>query len=67
MGMVTRLHSRYIQVLRSILSTLNSTSHSVCNQLPAEANNIQGMGYSGKDMTSTKVVMGGLKHFPLCG
>jgi hypothetical protein len=67
MGMVTHLHRRYIQVLRSIVSTLHSTSHTVCNQLPAEANNIQGMGYSGKDMTSTKVGMGGLKRFPLCG
>ena len=65
MGMVTRLHSSHSQALCSFISTLHSRWHTVRNQPPAQAKNIQVMGHSCKDMTSTKVIMVGLKCTPL--
>jgi len=64
MGMVTLLHSSHYQALRSFITILHSTRHSVPNQPQAWANNIQVMGHRGKDMTSTKAVMGSLECFP---
>jgi hypothetical protein len=65
-GMVTRLHSSHFQALRSFISTLYSTRHTVRNQPPAQANDVlQVMGHRGKDTICTKVVMVGRKGTPL--
>jgi len=63
--MVTRLHSSHFEALRSFIGTLHSTWHPVRNQPPAHVQDIPVMGHSGKDITSTKVVMVGLKCSPL--
>jgi len=65
MGMVTRLQSNHFQALCSFVITFHSTWPTVHNQPPGQAKDIQVMGHSGKDMTSTKVVMVGFKCFPL--
>ena len=64
--MVTRLHSGYFEALRTSISTLHSTCHTVRTQPPAQGKDIQVMGRNGKDMTSTKVVMVGRKCSPIC-
>jgi len=64
MGMVIHLHSKHFQALCSFISTLHSIWHTVWNQPPVQANDIQVRGHSGKDMTSTKVVMVGLYCSP---
>jgi len=65
MGMVTCLHSSHFQGRRSVINILHSTWHPVRNQPPAQAKDILVMGHSGKDMTSTKGDMTGLKCSPL--
>jgi len=67
MGMVTCLHNNHFQVVCSVISTLHSTWHTVCNQPQGQAKDIQVMGHSGKDKTTIKVVMVGLECSPLCG
>jgi len=59
--MVTLLHSSHFQVLLSFTTILHSTGHTVPNQAPVPAKDCQVLGHSGQDMTSTKVVMAGLK------
>ena len=66
MGMVTCLHSSQFQILRTFINILHSTWHTVRNQPPVQAKDFQVMGHSGNNMTSTKVVMAGLKCSPLC-
>jgi len=59
---VTLLHCSHIQVLRCFISILHSPYHkTVQNQTPAQTKDILVMGYSGNDITSTKVVMVSLK------
>lgn len=65
MGLVTCLHSNHWQVLHCFMSTFQSTRHTVRNQPPVQAKEIQVFDHSGKDMTSTKIVMVGRKCFPL--
>jgi len=65
MGMVTRLHSNHFQALRSFISSLHSTWHTVRNLPLVQGKNIQVMGHCGKDINSAKVVKEGLKHSPL--
>jgi len=64
MGMVTSNHSHQIQALHSVISTLNSTWQTVRNEPPVQDKDIQVISHSGKDMTSAKVVMVGLKWSP---
>jgi len=65
-GMVTLLHSRHLQALCSLITTLYSTWHTVCSHEPVQVNYTLVMRHHGKDMTSTKAVMAGLKCSPLC-
>jgi len=60
-GMVMCLHCSLRQALCSFSTIVHRPSHTVRNLLPAQALNFAVMGHSGKDMTSTKVVMVGLK------
>jgi len=63
---VTLLSSCHFQACGSLITILHSTWHTtVRNQPPAYADNFKGMGQSGKDITSTKVVMVSLKCSPL--
>jgi hypothetical protein len=65
-GMVTLLRSSHFQVLRSLITSLHSTWHTVRNLLTAQAKDIlQVVGHDGKDITCTKAVMAGLKCSPL--
>jgi len=61
MYMVTCLPSNHYEELCSCISTFHSTWQIVRNQPPAQVKDIQVVGHIGKDMTSTKVVMVGLK------
>jgi len=62
MGLVTLLHSSTFQVLHMFITILHSTWHTtVHNQPPVHDKNFHVVCHCGKDMTSTKVVMVGLK------
>jgi len=64
-GMGTLLHSCHFQILLSFTSILHSTWHIVPKQAPVPCKDFQVMGHIGKDITSTKMVMAGLKCSPL--
>jgi len=61
MGMVVLLHSSHCQVLISFTTILHSTWHIFPKEPPVQANTLQVVAHSGKDMTSTKEVMMGYK------
>jgi len=63
-GTVTLLHSSHFQALRSFITSLHSTWHTVSNVPAAQAKDMQVMGHHGKDMTCTKVVIVGFKWSP---
>jgi len=63
-GVVTLLHSGHFPTLPRFIAILHSTWHLVHNQPPVQAKAFQVLGHSGKDMTSTKVVVVGLKCSP---
>jgi len=67
MDMVICLQSSHFQAFCCLITILHSTWHTGRNQPPVHAKNIQVMGHSGKNMTSTKVGMVGLKWSPLGG
>ena len=58
--------SSLIHALRSFITIVHSTWHLVGHQPPAQANDFQAMGHSGKDKTSRKVVMACLQCSSLC-
>jgi len=62
---VTHIHSSQFQALRSFITSLHSTWHTIRNLPAAQAKDFQVMGHCGKDMTWTKVLMAGLKCSPL--
>ena len=64
-GMLILLHSRHYQALHSFITILHSTWYLVRNKAPVQDKDFEIMGHSGKDMTTTKVVMMGLKWSPL--
>lgn len=66
MGMVTCPPSIHLQELRSFVSILHSTGHSVCTESPVQAKNIQVKSCSGANITS-KGVMAGINRSPSAG
>jgi len=64
-GMVTLLHSSNVQVFCRLITILYAICNTVHNQPPVQAKDVQVMGHSGKDRTSTIVVMVGFKCSPL--
>jgi len=64
-GMVTHLHSSHFQALRSFITSLYPTWHTVRNLPGVQGKDIQVMGHRGKDMICTKVDIAGLKCSPL--
>jgi len=64
MDMISLVHSSRFQVLCSSTIILNSSWHPASNQALVQSQDLQGIGHCGKEMTSTKVVMAGLKMIP---
>jgi hypothetical protein len=62
--MVTLLQSSHFQLLHCFITSLHSTLHTVHNQPAAEVKDTPVMGYSGKNVTSTKAIMVGLECYP---
>ena len=65
MGMVPHVQSNHFQALLSLICSPHTTCHTLHDKPPVQGKDIQVMGHHGKDMTSTKVVMVGLKCSPL--
>jgi len=63
--MFTVLHCSHFEALLSFTTIRYITWPLVHNKAPVQVNNFQSMGHSGKEMTSTKALMAGLKWSPL--
>jgi hypothetical protein len=64
-GTVALFYSSHSQALHSFISSLDSSCHTVRNLPPAQAKDFHCMGPVGKNMACIKVIMAGLKCYPL--